>query len=153
MTASFIKRCKYTDDGAVLGECVKKVFLENKDKFLEGIPEMHIPPLDPFTVPRIDFNTGSGDVIGLNAVFTNVKIEGARNAVIEKVSADIPNGKAMLEISIPYLSIVGEYQLDGRILIIQLNGSGEGVGNFSEYHLPYIFYQLFFSVTIKKYRD
>lgn len=127
----FITPCPYSTDPQELGQCVKQVFENNKEKFIQGIPEMHIPVLEPFKLKQIDFNTGNASTIGVHAIFSNVKIEGARNAVLKSVKADIPNREATLEIEIPSLRITGNYNLEGRILVMQINGTGHGEGNFT----------------------
>lgn len=139
--ASYIKRCKYTTNGAVLGECIKKVFIEMKDKFIDGIPEIHIPVLDPFQINEIDFNTGSGSTIGLESRFSNVLITYNRNVILESVNIDIQNGLCTIEVYFPILRMTSEYRLTGKIMIMQLNGTGHADGNFSKYKICIYLYQ------------
>ncbi|GLV39169.1 uncharacterized protein CBL_06220 [Carabus blaptoides fortunei] len=129
---SYIKRCKYTTNGKILGECVKNVFIDLKDKFISGIPEMHIPVLDPFEINEIDFNTGSGSSIGLESRFSNVKISYTKNVILENVNIDIPNVLCTIELKFPMLRLTTNYNLTGQIMIMQLNGTGNAEGNFTD---------------------
>lgn len=118
-----------------MGECIKKVFIEMKDKFIDGIPEMHIPVLDPFQINEIDFNTGSGSTIGLESRFSNVLITYNRNVILESVNIDIQNGLCTIEVYFPILRMTSKYRLTGKVMIMQLNGTGHADGNFSKYIL------------------
>lgn len=50
---------------------------------MKGIPEVSMPPMDPFVLPLMTVNRTLNDVVSINAICKNIKVEGARNVIIE----------------------------------------------------------------------
>jgi len=60
--------------------------MENVRPYIsKGIPEMHILPLDPVTIPSVTFNQNSAGSVNFNALFTDLKGYGAKNFQIQKI--------------------------------------------------------------------
>lgn len=100
--------------------------------FVKGVPELQIPVLDPLYLDRINLNTGNGTAVNLNAVFTDIILHGCSNVDILKLSVDVMKKEAELRTFFPHVMIKGDYKLKGKFLILQLNGAGKSVGNFSK---------------------
>lgn len=126
-SAPFIKPCHRNEPD--LTKCIAKVVTEIKPRLETGIPEMHIPPLNPLKLPAAGLDTGEA----FKATFENIEIFGAHNFNMKKLELDLENNKAAITLHFPILRIRSVYTVTGRILILELNGYGKADGNFSEY--------------------
>lgn len=109
-----------------------KVFNDNREMFIRGVPALQIPSLDPMFVDKIDFNTGNGRVVSLDAVFTDVNLYGGKNVEIKRLGFDFNQQMAEIVTYIPRITIDSHYKMKGRILVVELNGEGRARGNFSK---------------------
>lgn len=80
--ASFIKPCKRNDPN--LEKCVVKMLENIRPQLAKGIPEMRLPPLDPFFVPLIRMDQGTRSV-NFQAKFENITAYGGQNFQINKL--------------------------------------------------------------------
>lgn len=93
----------------------------------KGIPEMHIPPLEPVRITETTLNSGET----LQATFTNVIIKRASNFTAKSVDFDVENNRASIRVFFPVVEFSSDYNIVGRVLVLQLNGSGKSHGNAS----------------------
>lgn len=52
-------------------------------------------------------------------------------------SVDLDNYRMDLEVSLPYLRLASVYQIDGKILVLPITGSGDTWSKYSTYNLGY----------------
>lgn len=95
----------------------------------KGIPEMRIPPLEPFKVQYVALDSGDS----FKAEFRDLKVYGVSDFMLKNVDFDLDNNKAQIDLLFPKLRILSVYSVKGRILILQLNGHGNADGNYSKY--------------------
>lgn len=70
--------CKATDPE--YEKCFLAGFAKMHPYLLKGIPEVNLPPMDPFVLPIMVINrTSSNDLVKINATVRNIRVEGARN--------------------------------------------------------------------------
>jgi len=105
---------------------------------VKGIPEFRIPPYDPLMIPKVSLTQGEGPV-SFKSEFHNMKTYGAKDVVVKQVEVDLKNLVVTLRLFFPKLRILSTYEVDGRILVVPVQGRGKSDGNFSEYlHQKYI---------------
>ncbi|XP_050422083.1 protein takeout-like [Adelges cooleyi] len=125
---SFIKPCKRNDPN--LNECLGNILESLRPFAAKGIPEMHVPPLDPISVPVISLNQGTNSV-NFKALFTHLKGFGAKNFELKNIKIDIENHLFEIELHFPEYKIESKYDITGKILMLPIKGNGKFSGNFT----------------------
>lgn len=97
----------------------------------KGIKQMQIPPMEPLEIPKADLDTGST----LQAHFTNIKVYHSSEFDIRSLNVDLNNNKIVMRIFFPRMRIISDYKINGRLLILQLNGAGPADGNLSKFFI------------------
>ncbi|XP_060525024.1 protein takeout-like isoform X2 [Cylas formicarius] len=87
---------------------------------LKGDPKFNIPNLTPLQIPRIDVATADS----LKIVFLDVSLLGLDSAKLTDMSVDFDAHKIELDIFVGRVSIIGNYEVGGKILILPLEGKG-----------------------------
>ncbi|XP_065336775.1 uncharacterized protein LOC135937549 [Cloeon dipterum] len=92
----------------------------------EGIPSYNLLPLDPLHIPelRVDDN-GSTRTINLKLTMKNVDIIGLKNTQFTAVKNDLTSGEVEWKFFIPQISLLGQYNVTGRVLLLPLRGHGD----------------------------
>jgi len=96
----------------------------------DGIPELDVPSLNPLLVPEIKVAQDSG--IQVEASFKNISIYGATNFRLRSVRSDVGSDKFRMKIWFPQLSMQGQYNIQGMLLMLPIRGHGMAYGNFSD---------------------
>uniref|UniRef100_A0A6P7G001 Uncharacterized protein LOC114332813 isoform X2 n=1 Tax=Diabrotica virgifera virgifera TaxID=50390 RepID=A0A6P7G001_DIAVI len=87
---------------------------------LKGDRKLGLPPFSPMEIPLIEIK-GSGD---FKVSLINIKVYGLENVKPLVIDVDFEKRKAHVLSTIPTLIIIGEYKIEGHILIFSLNGAG-----------------------------
>lgn len=95
-----------------------------------GIPEINVPSLDPLYVPEIQIKHTGG--MQVSAGFKNITISGPTNFRLRSVRVDTKSDKFRMKIWFPELIMRATYELKGQLLMMPINGRGDGFGNFSD---------------------
>lgn len=82
-SASFLKICHRSDPR--LNDCVKSSVELLKPLLGNGIPEIGIPGCEPLVIPEIVLNQGNEGALAIQSTFTNIKIYGPSDFVLESV--------------------------------------------------------------------
>lgn len=75
----------------------------------------------------MELDTGAS----FKATFNNVRLYGLTNFVIRDIDLNFDENFVKLDLFLPLVQGIADYELKGRILILQLNGSGKCMGNYS----------------------
>ncbi|CAH0600254.1 unnamed protein product [Chrysodeixis includens] len=130
VTPDYFPKCKRSDPQ--LDKCVLDA-IENMRPFIkQGIPEVNIPPLDPFTVPTLKLDRTAPN-LRLKATVKHAKAYGGSDFKIEKLKFNL-NNKYVGEIKLvlPKLMVTANYDVKGsRLLTLDINGKGRLLGNFT----------------------
>lgn len=124
--ASFIHQCssKYPE----VNRCLMKAIADIKPHLPRGIPEMHIPPLEPMKITETSLSSGES----LVANFKNVEIKKISDFALDEVDFDVGRNTAAIKIRFPVLEFYSDYRIVGKILVLQLDGTGKSYGNASK---------------------
>ncbi|XP_053667171.1 uncharacterized protein LOC128716272 [Anopheles marshallii] len=112
-------RCKQED-----GNCLLEAITATFRNFHKGVPEIGLVPLDPLRIDKMDIVQGDGPInIVLN--FKKVDLTGFQHAQIKKASGFTSNPTKMdLNLIVPVASLVGGYRINGKVLILPIQGEG-----------------------------
>ncbi|XP_069682357.1 protein takeout-like [Periplaneta americana] len=127
--SDIFKICKRTDPQ--LNDCIKETLEDLRPKLSAGIAQLQIPSVKPMIIPKISVIQGSGPV-SIDSSFTNTHVDGITNFVIKKVNADVDNYRIDIEVDIPFLYVYGDYQINGKVLVLPIQGSGDSWSNYTE---------------------
>ncbi|XP_050548943.1 uncharacterized protein LOC126910423 [Daktulosphaira vitifoliae] len=118
--SKYVKICKINDPqfDPCVNNAMKDIFKYAKT----GIPEANIPIMEPFKIPEIDlsiFQALSPQILGsrqnadkFRAFARNVIIHHASELKINRIKTDMKEKKFNLNLNLPFLDIVGEYDVN-----------------------------------------
>uniref|UniRef100_A0A0K8TU33 Takeout Protein n=1 Tax=Epiphyas postvittana TaxID=65032 RepID=A0A0K8TU33_EPIPO len=114
LTPDFIHPCKEDD-----AECIKKSAQDAIPEFVKGLPELGVPPLDPFVIEKLQL-----PLPGLKVSFYNGKVTGFRKCIVEHASTKLKNHRLDMELRCN-VTLKGGYDAVGRVLVFPINGEGD----------------------------
>ncbi|KAM7362285.1 protein takeout-like [Cochliomyia hominivorax] len=116
------KPCKHGDN-----ECIAKIidyFLHEKS---QGDNSINLIKVEPLEVKKISFKQGAESPVNIELTFTNSNINGLSQAKTTKVKGfgkDITK-KHELTLHVEKVELVGDYQVNGKILVLPITGTGK----------------------------
>lgn len=122
----FIKICKKNDPQ--VDTCVKRSVEELRSHLVKGIPEFHVPSLEPLIIPEIRV----GESTGIRIRARNVKAFGCSDFKINRLRVDLDRNDIEMAITLPKLFILGDYTVDGRVFLLPVRGAGQLSGNMTD---------------------
>jgi len=122
-----------------LSGCIINSIKNLRSRLKVGIPELGIPPLEPFKVDPLKIDSlGSATRIATN--LTNLQVWGASDFEIIKLTPKITKkGRSFRYlVKIPHLRLDGEYEIDSKLLFVNLQGKGPFNTNITNYQFECI---------------
>ncbi|XP_026685171.1 circadian clock-controlled protein-like [Diaphorina citri] len=96
----------------------------------KGIPKIKVPAMEPLIINELQVNRNNENLM-LKLKLKNVTVFGPSHFIINKININLPKLSMDLSITLPYLDISTEYDVDGRVLIVPLKGTGIFKGNIT----------------------
>lgn len=93
-----------------------------------GIPEMHIPTLEPLLVSAATLDSGN-----FLASFQNIYVSGLTKFLVRDIDFDFDKNVGKLLIDFDQIDIISDYLVKGRILILDVNGNGKSNATFCKF--------------------
>lgn len=92
---------------------------------------MKLPALDPLFMPSltIDRNLES---LKIRANMSQIRIYGSTNYIVQDLKANPNDLTVSLKARLPHMYVNGDYDVQGRLLLLPLSGVGNFKGNFSK---------------------
>ncbi|KAI8421666.1 hypothetical protein MSG28_009656 [Choristoneura fumiferana] len=112
--ASFITPCNNTEPA-----CLIKATQDSIPEFSKGVPELGVPPLDPFVIDELPIQ-----LPGVKVTFLQGKATGLRKCQVMNVEAYLEKNVFLLQTRCN-LTIKGKYTAVGRLLLFPINGDGD----------------------------
>lgn len=84
-----------------------------------GIPEMRLRELDPLFLEKVVM-----EVPNFHIDFTNTTVNGASNFKVLNNSINFKENYLSLGLNFPFVRMEGDYQISGKLLVIQLESKG-----------------------------
>ncbi|XP_045769099.1 circadian clock-controlled protein daywake-like [Maniola jurtina] len=104
---------------ATTSECLIKATQDAIPEFVKGIPNLNVPSLDPFVIEKLAIPLN-----GLKVTFYKGKVSGFRKCIVDNVISELEKRHFVLEFHCN-LTIKGQYDAIGRILLFPINGEGD----------------------------
>lgn len=125
---SYIEGCRRDDPN--INECALRIVAAARPHLNKGIPKIKVPALEPLIINELQINRNN-DNLQLKLKLTNVTVFGPNQFVINKINIDVARLAMNVSITLPYLDISTLYDVDGRILLVPLKGTGIFKGNIT----------------------
>ncbi|XP_076620692.1 circadian clock-controlled protein daywake [Colletes latitarsis] len=122
---NFLHVCKRNDPN--LSNCIKKSVENFKPYLINGLPEYNIPTLEPLLLDELEAEPGNTIKLRLR----NVHVYGASNFTVSRLKANIDTLRFVVELNFSSLSIESDYDIDGKVILLRIKGSGPMTGNFT----------------------
>lgn len=78
--------------------------------------------MEPLSIPEIKVESNGQ----LNIILRDGLVNGLSQAKASDFKADFKNQKISFKLFIPNLNIISQYEIDGRILVLPIQGKGPG---------------------------
>lgn len=94
---------------------------------VNGYPELGLPVLDPLSVAEMNIEQGTDQPVSIKLKLWDAQLTGLSKlkfSSITGLSKNSDKDKVELKFKIPVLSIRGKYKIDGKILVIPVQGNG-----------------------------
>lgn len=83
LVADYIHKCKRSDPE--VAKCIQHSVEALKPRLKSGIPELDVPPIEPFIVPEVVISRGNNPQAAFRAILHNIAVSGASNFEITKI--------------------------------------------------------------------
>ena len=98
--------------------------------FPKGIPALEIPPIEPMKIDAIDVITGGAtSSFNLRSTFKDAEIHGLSTSYLNRTAMKFKKFALKSDTYTQRLDFVGQYTMNGQILVLPIRG--EGFGNVS----------------------
>ncbi|CAG9832095.1 unnamed protein product [Diabrotica balteata] len=109
-----------------VGPCILKNVELIRPRLPNGIPELLIPPMNPFKLPEATLKTS-----GFEVTFKDVEIFNLDKIDIKEFQCNTETLKIKLSAEFPVMAAKCKYKIKGKVLVLDLDSSGNFNGNFS----------------------
>ncbi|CAH4038040.1 protein takeout-like [Pieris brassicae] len=114
LAPDFIHPCNTTGSA-----CLVQATQDAIPEFSQGLPELGVPPLDPFIIEELPIQ-----LPGVKVTFLDGKVTGLKKCQVLNVEAYLERNVFILEIRCN-ITIKGKYTAVGRLLLFPINGEGD----------------------------
>lgn len=101
-----------------------------------GFPQLGLPVFDPLRIGSMNINQGNGGPVSIKISFRDFDLGGLSGIKFTKISGfgkDFNRTKLQFDYVYPTMSIQGPYKLDGKVLVLPVQGDGLANMTFCEY--------------------
>ncbi|KAF2902024.1 hypothetical protein ILUMI_04161 [Ignelater luminosus] len=97
-----------------------------------GIPELNVPSLDPLILQGTSLDTSSGST-HLKVKLANIQVTGASDFTILEITPKVSKNYFRFKVNHPNIYVEGDYEIDSKILILELKGKGRFHLNITDF--------------------
>ncbi|CAH1394514.1 unnamed protein product [Nezara viridula] len=116
-----IKKCKNDN---TLNDCIQKQSKAVTKALAKGDPKYGVPVVDPLFIPKIERTEGGAKSVSMNLTMEDINIYGFGDSEIIKTEFDTSKKFLRLVFKVPKLKILSHYNLNGKFLVVSMNGKG-----------------------------
>ncbi|KAF5306614.1 hypothetical protein FQA39_LY08803 [Lamprigera yunnana] len=137
----YMNVCPYNHED--LSSCIKNSIMSLVPRLKNGIPELEIPSLEPLSINDISFHSGS-DAANIATNISEIKIWGGSHFNILELKVLSKRNRKIFRfrVMIPHVYVEGNYEMNTKLLFLNLNGQGPFKANITNYY---------FNCTLKGY--
>lgn len=110
-------------DDAEFNACLLKATNAVREDLRKGVKSLGFPALNPFILPLVTLEQGAGS-LNFKAIVTNATIRGLDNYVFKEFNFDPKTLKWNGQVTFETISLIGDCDFNGKILVAPLNGKG-----------------------------
>ncbi|KAK1120381.1 hypothetical protein K0M31_012362 [Melipona bicolor] len=125
-----IQPCSRTLDLGQYDRCVVQQLKAITPYLAKGVPSLKLPALDPLFLPSLTVDRNL-DSLKIKANMSQIRVYGATNFIIDDLKANPNDLSVRLKVQLPHVHVNGDYDVQGRLLLLPLNGVGSFKGNFT----------------------
>jgi len=131
-SAPGVTACPRTNNLSEYNKCVLKQLQALTPYLTKGIPSLKLPALDPLFLPSltVDRNLES---LKIRANMSQIRVYGGTNYIVQDLKANPNDLTVFIKARLPHMYVSGDYDVQGRLLLLPLNGVGNFKGNFSKF--------------------
>ncbi|KAK0082829.1 hypothetical protein PV325_009774 [Microctonus aethiopoides] len=122
----FLHVCNRNDPN--INTCISESVMHIRPYLVEGVPDYNIPSLEPLLLKEL---VASESQNGIRISGNNVKAYGASDFTVGRMMVDMDKLEFDFDIHLPHLYFVGEYEIDGKVLLLPIRGNGQMYGNIT----------------------
>ncbi|KAG5895537.1 hypothetical protein JTB14_010681 [Gonioctena quinquepunctata] len=111
-----------------LNECLLDATEKVKPFMARGVPELNVPPMEPFLIPEIVLEQGTS-ALNFKAKLKDVLVHGLADYKFSRFDFDVPNLQFFCDVDINRLNLEGNYTVTGKILLAPIVGEGNFVAS------------------------
>lgn len=126
--------CPKSKDLQSYNKCVLKQLEALNPLLPKGLPGLKLPALDPLILPSLSIDRHLEN-LKIRANMSDIRVFGASNYRINDLRANPNDLTVFLKARIPHIHVKGNYDVNGRLLLLPLSGVGNFNGNFSKYYI------------------
>jgi len=117
-----LEKCQYSNS-VCLKERIQQVISEYAKK---GIKSINLIKFDPLHLNRLKLSKNQNSPVSIDLEFKDIDLIGLQSTKIVSVEGFDAEAKQPIEVKalIPKLALVGQYKVDGRVLILPIVGKG-----------------------------
>uniref|UniRef100_A0A2S2Q1H3 Circadian clock-controlled protein n=1 Tax=Sipha flava TaxID=143950 RepID=A0A2S2Q1H3_9HEMI len=125
---NFVHVCKRSDPQ--LDKCLIQTIESVRPELPNGIPKLQIPALEPMTIPMLVVNRNE-DSLKVKATIKDIQAWGGSKFVVSNLKINLEKLSGEGTILLPNLLVNCTYDVDGRLMVIPLQGQGIFIGNIT----------------------
>ncbi|XP_063709323.1 uncharacterized protein LOC134837861 [Culicoides brevitarsis] len=121
---SSLPQCKRGDTKCIM-DLINNVAFR---KLYNGLPELGMASMDPLKADRLTIEQGGNSPVRIKLYFKDVIYNGLRNGQITKLEGfgdTIDKSRFNFEIKLPIVTQLGAYKINGQVLILPIQGTGQ----------------------------
>ncbi|XP_063224141.1 protein takeout-like [Bacillus rossius redtenbacheri] len=118
---SYITPCSRSDPK--LNECALKNGNAAIPFLTKGDRAKGIPPLQPLHLEKVEVKQGAG-AVAMDMTLTDVDVHHLGDMRIQSISFDLENKAVNVSLKAPVVQVIGNYSIDGRVLLLPIKGNG-----------------------------
>lgn len=134
LSAPGVTSCPRTDNLAEYNKCILKQLQALTPLLVKGVPSLKLPALDPLFLPSLTVDRNL-DSLKIKANMSQIRVYGGTNYVVRDLKANPNDLTVSIKVLMPHIHVNGEYDVQGRLLLLPLSGLGSFKGNFSKFSM------------------
>ncbi|XP_012219406.1 circadian clock-controlled protein daywake [Linepithema humile] len=126
-----VTSCPRTDNPQEYDKCILKQLQALTPLLAKGVPSLKLPALDPLFLPSLTIDRNL-DSLKIKANMSQTRVYGATNYIVHELKANPNDLTIFIKVRLPHIYVNGEYDVQGRLLLLPLSGLGNFKGNFTD---------------------
>ena len=131
ISAPGVASCPRTKNSNQYDNCIKQQLEAITPYLKEGIPSLKLPALDPLLLPSLTVDRNL-DALKIKANMSKIYVYGATDFFVDEIHANPDALTVFIKVRMPFVHVEGDYNVQGRLLLLPLKGVGNFKGNFSK---------------------